>query len=561
MVSILSTVRDIERLRQIVTVLIRHGFGEVVERTGIGRALRTEGKRLSDGPPAAGEPARAGVGARLRLVLQDLGPSFVKLGQILSTRPDVLPPDIIAELKLLQDRVPPVDFEELRLEIERELGAPVNEIYQSFDEIPLASASIAQVHRAVIVVDGEPAQAVVKIQRPNIKNTVERDIELLYLLARAIERSIPEARIYSPVGLVSEFDRAIIDELDFSREADHSERFRRSFEGDPEVRFPKIYKRASAKKVLTMEFLPGKKLHAAVAAGYSGERIAKTTLKSLLKQIFEDGFFHGDPHPGNLLILGEPEAPVIGFIDLGLVGRLSPELRDRTIDLMVAAARQDSRGVADALYAIGTPTRRVDRARYEAEVTVLADRYLGKPLKEIELSLLIKDIVGGAVKFGLEIPPEFMMLGRTLMTVEGVGKELYPDLDVYSECRPYFLSLLKQRYSPERLGADALRVASRIGERATLLPERVDDVLSELLAGTLGVRTHDPSQTVAADLLGRRVFSGLTVSAFILGGSMLIASGAAVTWGLMMIAGAGAWAIVHIVRSALLGRGMRRERP
>jgi len=557
LVSILSTVRDIERLRQIVTVLMRHGFGEVVERTGIGRALRSEGRRPSEAPPPAGEPPRAGVGTRLRLVLQDLGPSFVKLGQILSTRPDLLPPEVITELKLLQDSVPPVPFEELRLEIERELGAGVLEVYTEFDERPLASASMAQVHRATIEEGGALHQVVVKIQRPNIRSTIERDIELLYLLARAIERSIPEARIYSPVGLVSEFDRAIMDELDFSREADHAERFLRSFAEDPEVRFPKVYKKASAKKLLTMEFLPGKKLAAAIAAGYSGERISKITLKSLLKQIFEDGFFHGDPHPGNLLILGEPEAPIIGFIDLGLVGRLSPELRDRTIDLMVAAARQDSRGVADALYSIGTPTRRVDRARYEAEVTVLADRYLGKPLKEIELSLLIKDIVGGAVKFGLEIPPEFMMLGRTLMTVEGVGKELYPELDVYSECRPYFLSLLKRRYSPERLGADALRVASRIGERATLLPEKIDDVLSELLSGSLLVRTQDASLFIASDLLGRRIFSGLTVAAFILGGSLLIASGASPIWGYAMLGSAAAWVCVHVVRAALAGRKLK----
>jgi ubiquinone biosynthesis protein len=358
---------------------------------------------------------------------------FDHVALLLATRPDILPPDVINQLKLLQDRVPPVPFGELRAELEAELGAPLSEVFAHFDETPLASASVAQVHRARLVVDDHTDEVVLKIQRPNIRDTVERDIELLYLLARAIERSIPEARIYSPVGLVTEFDRAISDELDFTREADHAERFSRAFAGDPHVKFPRVYRELTRKKVLVMELLAGLHVSDALAAGYSGERMAKRLLHALFKQIYEDGFFHGDPHPGNIMILGTPEEPVIGFLDLGLVGRMSPEMRDHTVDLMVAAARQDVRGIADALYAIGTPTKRIDRQRYEAEVAVLAEKYLGKPLKDIALSALIRDIVGGAVKYGLEIPPEFLMLGRTLMTVEGVGKQLYPELDVYSE--------------------------------------------------------------------------------------------------------------------------------
>lgn len=550
--SIVNTVRDIERLRQILLVLGRHGFGAVVHRAGLARFAG----RTSEPAPPEGEPTvrRIGLGERVKLVLQDLGPSFVKLGQILSTRPDVVPADVVAKLKELQDRVSPLPFDDLKSTVEGELAATLEEVFESFEQEPLASASIAQVHRARLrQKDGPPVEVVVKIQRPNIRNTVERDIELLYILARAIERSIPEARIYSPVGLVSEFDRAMTAELDFNREADNAERFARAFEGNPDAHFPAIYREASSKRVLTMEFLPGKKPDAAIAAGYSGEQIAKRALGVIFKQIYEDGFFHADPHPGNLLILGTPDEPVLGMIDLGLVGRLSPQLRDKTVDLMVAAVRQDSQGIADALYSIGTPTKRIDRERYNAEVTFLAERYLGKPLREIEVSLLIRDIVSGAIKYGLEIPPEFLMLGRTLMTIEGVGKEIYPDLDVFSELQPYFLRLMRQRYSPERISSDLLRNLGQLRTTAGHMPQKLDELLDDLRRGTLLVNTRDPDIPRVTDLLGRRIFSGLTIVALVGGGSFLVTQARGEVAGYVLLGAAGVWLLGHLAQSLRRG--------
>lgn len=562
-VSLVSTVRDIDRLRQILIVLGRHGFGEVVQRTGLLRFIRRPGE-THDLPEGLDEAETApsvghiGVGERVKLVLQDLGPSFVKLGQILSTRPDVVPEDIIEALKDLQDRVAPVPFEDLKVEVEAELGATLSQIFETFEEAPLASASIAQVHCATLVTADGVADVVVKIQRPKIRTVIERDIELLYILAKAIERSIPEARIYSPVGLVSEFDRAMTAELDFSREADNAERFRQAFAHDETARFPQIYKEASGKRVLTMERLDGKKLSDALREGYRGERLAKVTLQILFTQIFKDGFFHGDPHPGNLMIMGTPEAPVLGMIDLGLVGRLSPALRDKTVDLMLAAARKDSQGVADALYAIGNPTKKIDRAKYEAEVTFLAERYLGKPLKEIEVSLLIRDIISGAIKFGLEIPPEFLMLGRTLMTVEGVGKQMYEDLDVFSEIQPFFIELVKDRYSPERISNNVIRTLSKFGERAGHMPDKLDEILDDLRRGELTLMARDPELPRATDLLGRRIFSGLTVAALIGGGSLLVASGSGALAGYIMLGGAAVWLLGHGLRAARAYRKMMR---
>jgi len=544
MASLLHTVRDLERLRQIVGVLGRHGFGEVVQRTGLSSLL---------GAGAGSEGEKLAFGARLRLAMQELGPSAVKLGQIISTRADLVPAEVIAELKKLQDRVPPVPFEQLRESVEEALGAPLAEVYESFDETPLASASIGQVHRATLRTPEGPVDVVVKIQRPNIKPTIERDLDLLLWLARAVERSIPESRIYGPVRLVEEFERSIMAELDYHLEADNAARFTRNFEGNDAARFPRVHREASSRRVLTLEFLEGQKVYDAVAAGHSGERIARTTLHILIQQIFEDGFFHADPHPGNLLILGTPEAPVLGMIDLGLVGRLTTEMRDRTIDLMVAVAREDHKSIADALFAIGKPTRKIDRRAYDAEVARLADRYLGKTLEDIEMSALIRDLVGGATKFGLEIPPDFLMVGKALMTVEGIGKEIHPGLDVFGEVKPYFLKLFWQRYAPEKMSAELLRTATRIGGAASDLPVQLQDVLEDVRHGRLVVRTEDATRDRAFDALGRRIYSGFIVGALVLGGAQLVAQRSFV-FGIAFLAAALVWGTGHLARLWLLRR-------
>ena len=285
--------------------------------------------------------------------------------------------------------------------------------------------------------DGEQA-VVVKVQRPNVGNTVQRDLELLHIMAAALERAIPETRLYSPIGLVQQFDRSITAELNFTIEGENGERFAKNFEGTALgelARFPKVYKQASSKHVLALEFFDGLKVDKAAEAGVDGKVVAKNAVGVVIKMIFEDGFFHADPHPGNIIIMGNPDwgTPVIGLIDLGMVGRLSPELRDRTVDLMVAAVRKDSYAVADALYTIGRPTKKVDMRDYRGEVALLAEKYLGRPLKEIDLSAMLRDLVQGAMKYGIEIPTDFLLVGKALMTLEGIGKQLDPDLDVFGE--------------------------------------------------------------------------------------------------------------------------------
>jgi ubiquinone biosynthesis protein len=554
MVSILSAYRDLVRLREIYVVLVRHGFGELASRLGLGRRRapaprplltageappsskgtsllveRGEALEVPDDARAQGEQelSRISPAERVRLVAQDLGPSFIKLGQIASTRTDALPAEYVTELKKLQDSVAPFAYDEVKKQVEASLARPLEDVYESFDERPLAAASIGQVHRAVLRTAEGPREVVVKVQRPGVAQTVARDLELLHALAALVERTIPESHLYSPRQLVANFDRAITAELDYGVEAEHARRFAKNFEGREGVKFPAVYAEASAKQVLTLEFLPGKKVYDAIAAGHSGPQLAKTAVGVLVKMIFEDGFFHADPHPGNILVLGDPERPVFGLVDLGMVGRLSADLRDKTVDLMLAAVREDALAIADALYAIGTPTRKVDLRAYRADVSLLAEKYLGRRLKDIQLSALLRDLVQGATKHGIEIPPDFLMVGKALMTLEGIGREIDPELDVFAEARPYFLDLLKKRYSPERILNEVWRGLERLSGVASDLPHQAREILDDLRLGRLQMKTLDPALYPAIDRLGRRVFSGVVTAAFLLGGSGLLASHAA----------------------------------
>lgn len=513
---LLNAVKDIDRLRQITMVLSRHGFGEFLRKMGLGNFIDRK----------KSEEEKGSFGVRLRRTLEELGPTFVKLGQILSTRPDVFSNDVISELKKLQDAVPPLPFSEIRPFVEAELGESIDELFVSFEEKPLASASISQVHAAVIETDAGPEDVVVKVQRPQVKHLMELDIDLLYWGAHLLERSIPEARLFAPVKLVTEFDQSTRAELDFLSEAENAERFLRNFEGKRHIRFPEVHRKLTTRHVLTLERLRGKRIECAIEDGMSGKAIAKTAIDVLIQQIFEDGFFHADPHPGNLFIDGAPESPVIAMFDLGLVGRLSPKLRDKTIDLMVAAVREDHHGIADALWAIGRPTKKVDREAYEAEVAMLAERYLGKALGEIEFSALIKDLVGGARRYGIEIPAGFLMMGKAMMTIEGIGKEIYPELDLFEEVKPYFLRLVQVRYSPEKVTQDVVRGLTRIGRATSEAPLQLEEILEDLRKGAFQLSVRDVSVRTAADTLGRRIFSGMVVASSLMSGALLLASGA-----------------------------------
>ncbi|HET6982454.1 MAG TPA: AarF/UbiB family protein, partial [Myxococcaceae bacterium] len=336
--------QDLNRLRQIATIAARHGFADLLDRAGVFRLI---GRREPVEP--APDTRAASTARRFRRMLEDLGPTFVKLGQVLSTRADLLPSEFILELRLLQDSVAPIPLDAVRAQIEAGLGRSPEDAFASIEREPLAAASIAQVHRATTR-GGEPV--VVKVQRPGIQTQIGSDLQVLRSLARLLEAVVEETGIYSPVGIVEEFDRAIREELDFVHEAENVRAFQETHRERKGVRIPRVHDELSSGTVLTLEYFGGVRLLEAELSAERRAELARVVLDTAFRQLFEDGLFHADPHPGNFLLLPDGD---IGLVDFGLVGRLTKQMREQLVILIVAVALKDSDSVARLLYRIGAP--------------------------------------------------------------------------------------------------------------------------------------------------------------------------------------------------------------
>jgi ubiquinone biosynthesis protein len=510
--SILTKTQDVQRLRQILTVLAKHGYGHIIERFGL-RDSRILGIIL---PTPSIKPASNP--EHLRQVLEELGPTFVKLGQILSTRPDLVPPDYIDEFSKLQDNVPPFTFEEAANQIRMELGADIEDVFQSFDQNPIASASLAQVHRASLQ---NGTRVAVKIQRPDIKPIIESDINLLYLLSRLAERSVPELRLYNPRKVVREFERAITRELDFTIEAANAERFRRNFNGDSNLYFPKVYSELSGKKTLTMELIEGVKITDAPLCGYDPQLLAKRGLRAVIEMIFRDGFFHADPHPGNVFVI---EGNRLVYLDVGLVGRVNESIRDTMLLLLLAITREDFEEVVHTFYKIGIKEENVDMSEFRADVIDICERHFGKPLKYMELGAFIRDILEGVFRHRTRIPLEYALMCKALITMEGVGKKLDPDINIFEESHPYLVEIFKQRYNPNRISKDITKSVLTLSRTIQEAPPQLKGILDSLEGGRFKIRVEDAGaekaistwEKIVNRLILSLITSTLIISSFLL---------------------------------------------
>jgi len=445
-----TAIKDTGRLRQILGVLAKHGFGALVTRLEL---TETAGlKNLMEYRDENEVPFS--LARRIRMTIEDLGPTFVKLGQILSTRSDLIPPDVIAELQFLQDRVPPLAWSHVEEQVRTELGKPVDELFADFSRQPLASASIAQVHRARLP-DGE--EVVVKVQRPGIAATIESDLNILYFLARRAEAMIPELALMDPVGMIGEFEKAIRKEIDFSTERSHIQRFQKNLASLERVRVPRVCDGYSTTRVLTMDFIRGVKVTSAPAElGTDPAELAPRLLRLLFKMIFQDGYFHGDLHPGNVLI---QEDGTIALIDFGLVGRLTPTQRDQILDTLVGVSRADYELVARVFWELGIkmPGAAYDFGAFEADVSEMIETHVaGKAVSDIDISAFFADLVSGAIRHQIKMPPAFTMVLKALVTAEGVGKALGANVDFVAEAEPFVRDTLLERYGPSRLIKDGL---------------------------------------------------------------------------------------------------------
>jgi len=517
----ISVASDANRFSQIVNVLIRHGFGYLflqVETadTTLGKLIRKARKTEEEVDKLDTSLAR-----RALLVLQDLGPTFIKLGQILSTRPDLIPVDFAEEFKTLQDNVPQFSFEEARSQIEKELGLPLEEIFAKFNKEPIGTASIGQVYTAELRT-GE--KVVVKVQRPNVRQIIESDIDLLYFFARWGEKQIPDLRLIEPVGIVSEFEKAIQNELNYYTELRNAIRFAEAFKYNDEVIIPKVYKEYSSKKIFTMEKINGVKITEAENIGCDRKYLAQVALKAVLYMVFEQGFFHADPHPGNIFAL---KGNKIAFLDFGMVGRLDQEMRDKIADLVIALGTRDADAVAKSIYLLGIREKKINFSKFKREVTEVLDKVIGLPLNEISFSEILQDLVEGAKRNQIKIPSDFTLMGKAILTIEGIGRYLDPEINLESEASPYVEKLIKERWNPQRFGSGVYNKAMQIYEWSNIVPTQLLTVLEDIENGNLKFKLEDVTKTeslkVWEDIIGK-LTAGLVISSLIISSSIFIIS-------------------------------------
>ena len=505
--------KDLARLRQISSVVARHGFGELVERARLRDRLGLRAEELQATP----EQKPRSMARRFRELLSELGPTFIKLGQILSTRADLLPKEIIEELTNLQDNVRPMTEAEVRSQIEAGLGRSVAECFESLDPVPLAAASIAQVHRARTRAGEE---VVVKVQRPNIRAQIGTDLDLLYYLARLLEAMVEEVGLYSPTGFVEEFDRAIHEELSFENEAQNLRTFAELNCKRTDLAIPKVYDALSSGTVLTMEYLRGTKITQVEDLEHR-KLLARTVVTACFQQLFEDGVFHGDPHPGNILVLEDGR---IGLLDFGLVGRLTPAMKQTLVVLTLAIALKDPDTVARVLYRVGIPDSRTNLIAFRTDIQAVLGKYLGKSLDQVDAASLLSDLFDLAVRYRIRVPKDYALLSRAAISVEGVLRQLDPQLDVAAIALPSLRRTLLSRFggfgASENLEGSLLRGLLRLQEFAQDVPAQLSQVLMDLEGGKFVVNIQTPAlgeMTAAIRRLSVVMMAASLGSALVLG--------------------------------------------
>lgn len=511
--ALITGAKEVARFREIATVFVTHGFGWVFSQLKLRRELQVE---LQGADLTRATLASPDTGKRLVAALTELGPTFVKLGQILSTRADVLPQSIIDELTTLQDRVEPVSFEEIEAQLVRNLGKDYRKHFASLDEKALASASIAQVHRATLQ-DG--TVVALKIQRPGVRPKIESDLGILFAIAGWVEEAIDEAKAMNLRGTITDFTKSITQELDFRIEARNLERFARNFTGAETVVFPKVYDDLSTTEVLCMEFLEGRKLGEVLEAGEDVGPLVEVYFDIAYQMLFRDGFFHGDLHPGNVLVL---EGNRVGVLDCGMVGRLSPSMKDKLIDILYAVLNEDLEAVARAFWALAIRQGPVDYQAFETDVIEIAERFIvGLPLSEVQIGTLFAEIVTGATRHNVRMPTDFTMMFKAIITTEGLAKTIAPDLDPVEMARPFIMKMVEDRYSPDRLKQIAMADFSMLSRMFRSLPNSLPELVDLMRAGKLQLGLSDGSlqslQRGSDARVGRMVRASLTITCLLCG--------------------------------------------
>ncbi len=527
-------VRSLQRWRKVQAVLLRYGFDILIDQDEVKEVRRFLHTKLR---LPLGEFEDRSAPERVRLMLQELGPTYVKLGQIMSSRADLLPPAWTQELAKLQDEVLPFPYQQVREIISTELDASVDALFESFDEQPIAAASIGQVHRAMLP-DRRPV--VVKVQRPGIEPQVRADMEIMRDLARLVEANTLWGKQYGVVGIVEEFERTLLDELDYTNEGRNADRLRHNMVSNPKVRVPFVHWNLVSPHVLTMEWVKGVKvnrLEILDEASVNRVIIAEALIRSIFKQILSDGFFHADPHPGNLFVDLEKETLI--YLDLGMMGYLVADQREELSNLVLAALRRDSRDLARVVLMIGTPYKPVHELELRRELDRILDRYMTASLSEISFSGILDEIVSMVFEHGIRLPSELTLALKALMQAEEVGRLLNPNIQIVEVARKVAQQILWERMAPRVILGDTVQSFREAQRMVKVFPRAAERLLQQIENGSLQFELDLPNfqhQILHLNIVLNRLAAGLIIA------GMAIASAVA-----MSISPDDAWVVVPIL--------------
>nr|MBN2277602.1 AarF/ABC1/UbiB kinase family protein [candidate division Zixibacteria bacterium] len=548
--------RHFNRYKKILNVVIKYGFGDLIDRLKIEQYFKIGLKIVPE--EQLHQIQNLTTAERVRKILEELGPTFVKLAQILSTRPDLIPLEYIAEFTKLQDRVPVFPYEEVVKVIENETGRKPEELFDKFEPEPYAAASIGQVHRAVMS-DGE--EVAVKVQRPGIVKTIEIDLEIMLHLAGLAEQHIKELEQFRPSRIVAEFARTIEKEIDYNTEATHMEHFARMFINDPTVYVPRVYRELTTERMLTMEYVEGIKvseIEALRQAGYNLKEIAGRGAVLIMKQIFEYGFFHADPHPGNVFIL---DNNVICYLDFGMMGRISLMEREQFAELLMRVVNREEKKAAEIFLELTDYDEEPDRNLLERDLADLIDRFLYLPLNEIDTGKLLHQLLHVVSKHGLSLKPHLYLMMKAMGTVEGIGRRLDADFEIGGHAGPFVKKIQLNRLNPKRIVGDMMDSGMELLHLLREIPAELRTLVKQVRDGRAKIQFEHRGldhMIASHEKISNRIVFAIVLAALIIGSSLIIHSdipprlGGIPVIGLFgfLVAGLmGFWLLISILRS------------